>query len=512
MKTTIDSITVARSERSPHIGYELSDLEEWLTETSPIILRKIRPPETGETNPYLQVATSLGYKPPIDAEQRLSDMVYMGGNDACIHGTQVSVTASMLVAGIDIEQIVTTVLEATRVAAGDYGLRWNWKREEKAIRGMCATWLKKHPEHVNQEPQKQKRGILLEHYENFGTIFAKNWIIKNVIAAGETSSWIGPPGVGKSALITDLAIHIASGMDWRGYRSKERCGVVYFALERGELVKRRLIAHAARTMGFTTKLPFSIARQVIDLLRPTCVEEITATIRTATEHHGCKVGVVVIDTYAKGIAAGGGDENSAKDQNMTLANLRRVQEATGVHIAIIGHTGKDESKGARGSNAFVGDVDTMVQFSGEKDARVAQIVINKDGAEGVLTRFKLEVAVLGKDDDGDDITTAIISTDRLDSDKEISRAKLNKTQRKAMEMLERAIVENGQPAPVSSEYPQGVSKVVPVDAWKACCIKGGLSVAGNKESADKAFRRAVSDLDALHRIGMWDGNVWIAYE
>jgi hypothetical protein len=496
------------------VNYDLDELEEMLAVTSPVVLRKVRPAQDGGSNPYQQIMASLGFKPPIDTQGRLASMTYMGGEDASIHGTQVSVTASLLNAGHDTNKVVRLVLDATRAAAGDYGKRWNWTREERAIRGMCVTWLKKHPQDSGQVAQqaKQQNGIPLEHYENFGNSGSKSWIIKNVIAAGETSSWIGPPGAGKSALVTDLTIHIAAGIDWRGHRSKEQCGVVYFALERGELVKRRLIAHAARTMGFPTKLPFSIARQVIDLLKPTCVGEIAATIRTAADHHGCKVGVIVIDTYAKGVAAGGGDENSAKDQNMTLANLRRVQEATGVHIAIVGHTGKDETKGARGSNAFVGDVDMMVQFSGEKDARVAEIIVNKDGAEGLLTRYKLELAVLGKDDDGDDITTAIISTDKLDTDREISRAKLNKTQRKAMEMLERAIVDDGRDAPISSEYPQGIGKIVTVDAWKACCIKGGLSLAGNKDSTDKAFRRAVSDLDAAHRIGMWDGNVWIAYD
>jgi hypothetical protein len=363
-----------------------------------------------------------------------------------------------------------------------------------------------------EEPNPTTAPISLEHFENFSSMPPKCWIIKNVIALGETSSWIGPPGAGKSALITDLAIHVATGTEWRGHRSKEECGVVYFALERGELVKRRLIAHAARTKNFPTKLPFSIARQVIDLMKPSCIDEIVEAINSAKEHHGRHIGMIVIDTYAKGIAASGGDENSARDQNMTLANLRRVQEATGVHIAIVGHTGKDEGKGARGSNAHLGDVDMMVQFSGEKDQRVATIIKNNDGAEGLLTRYKLEIAVLGTDEDGDAITTAIISADELNSEKDISRARLNKTQRKAMEMLERAILDNGRDAPVSSEYPRGIGKIVALEVWKACCIKGGLSVAGSKESNDKAFRRAVSDLDAMHRISMWDGNVWIAYE
>jgi hypothetical protein len=39
----------------------------------------------------------------------------------------------------------------------------------------------------------------------------KPWLIKNVIAKGETSSWIAPPGKGKSGLLTDIAVHLAAG-------------------------------------------------------------------------------------------------------------------------------------------------------------------------------------------------------------------------------------------------------------------------------------------------------------
>jgi hypothetical protein len=61
---------------------------------------------------------------------------------------------------------------------------------------------------------------------------SKPWLIKNVIARDETSSWIAPPGKGKSALLTDIAVHSAAGMNWRGHRTKGIVGAVYFALER----------------------------------------------------------------------------------------------------------------------------------------------------------------------------------------------------------------------------------------------------------------------------------------
>jgi P4 family phage/plasmid primase-like protien len=127
-------------------GYELDDIEEMLAVKSPVVLRKVRPAQDGESNPYLEAAKALGYKPPVDVEKRLAEMTYMGGDDAAIHGTQVSVTASLLNAGAEIDDVVSVVLAATKTAAGDYGSRWNWKREEKAIRGMCLSWIKKHPE------------------------------------------------------------------------------------------------------------------------------------------------------------------------------------------------------------------------------------------------------------------------------------------------------------------------------------------------------------------------------
>ena len=352
-------------------------------------------------------------------------------------------------------------------------------------------------------------GIPLDYCVDFGKLAARRSIIKGVIVKGERSSWIGPPGSGKSALLANVAIHAADGPDWRGYRSKERVGVVYFALERGRLAKRRLMAHALQTGKLN--LPLAVASGIINLLNSNCVATIVDTIHTAEAHYGCPVGLIIIDTFNKGIAVGGGDEDKAKDQNIAAANLQQIQDVLSeVHIALIGHTGKDESRGARGSNAHMGDVDMMVQISVADDIRTATITKINDGAEGVLTRFKLEIVTLGQDEDGDDITTAIVSDHRLDTEKENSRAKLSKSQRRAMELLERCVIDEGKPAP-TTEYPQRVL-VVPMERWRTTCINGGLSPAGTKESADKAFRRAVRDLVAMHRIGIWKEKVWIAYD
>jgi putative DNA primase/helicase len=136
--------------------FELSDLEEWLSETSPVILRKNRPQAVtaGECNSFTFCGESQNFKPPVDVKARLDQMMFMSGGDAGVHQTQLSTTASMLSSGVPIEEVVKIVLAATRAAAGHYGERWNWKREERAIRGMCESWIEKKlkPEKKNVPP------------------------------------------------------------------------------------------------------------------------------------------------------------------------------------------------------------------------------------------------------------------------------------------------------------------------------------------------------------------------
>lgn len=147
---------LASSERR----YELDELEDWIANTSPKILRKERPSATPDNNPFLAAAAALGFKPSIDVEKRLADMCYMGGGDAAIHATQLAVSASLLNQGVELEEVVQTLVTATQAAAGDYGKRWNWRREENAIRKMCTTWLKKHPRQAitTQARPEQQQG------------------------------------------------------------------------------------------------------------------------------------------------------------------------------------------------------------------------------------------------------------------------------------------------------------------------------------------------------------------
>jgi AAA domain-containing protein len=263
---------------------------------------------------------------------------------------------------------------------------------------------------VKLDRRANYKGFPFRLADQFGRAIAKRHIIKGIFARGETSAWIAPPGGMKSALMAEASVHIAAGMDWHGRRNKERCGVVYFALERADLVERRIRAHTTRLN--LQSLPIAIVSATIDLMNPNAVPRIVETIQEAEACFGLPAGFAVFDTFAKLIAAGGGDENSAKDQGRVFANIQRIKDVIDIHPALVGHTGKDTSKGWRGSNAGIGDADMVVEVSGDT-IKTATVTKANDAPEGVLFSFKSETYDFGTDEDGEPITVNIVSPEEL---------------------------------------------------------------------------------------------------
>ena len=274
---------------------------------------------------------------------------------------------------------------------------------------------------------------------------------------------------------------------------------MYFALERADLVKRRLTAHRRRDE--LKGLPIAVAGGVIDLMHPANVSLMIDTIRAAQEKFGCDVGFVVIDTLAKGVAAGGGDENQAKDMGRALANIRKVSGARRcAYRHCQPYRQRREERCARIEQPGRGDVDLLVQISGDS-VKEAKVTKANDQKEGVLTKFKGEIATLGEDEDGDDITTMIISREDCGSatgSKSKEKTPLTATQRRAMDLLIMAINDVGRASPPNA--PPGVVKVVTLDDWRKSCKE---SISDGADDAQRmAFNRAKTDLANKGRIGI----------
>jgi hypothetical protein len=366
---------------------------------------------------------------------------------------------------------------------------------------------------ADHEPQKRTttpQPLALTFFDECGEFAQKQWILKGLLARGETSAWIAPPGAGKSALLTEIAIHCAAQRNWRGHKAKQACGVVVLALERADLYRRRLQAYRQRD-GLNDDLPIAVAGTVIDLLNPNCVDLIVATVNRAKLYFECDVGMIVIDTYAKGIAVSGGDEDKARDQNRAAANLRKVQAQLKLHIALVGHTGKQEDRGARGSNAHLGDVDVMVQITGE-GTKVAEIVKANDQPQRVVAEFKLEAFELGRDEDGDPITTSILSADNGSTTAPATTArkktKLNLPDKPkaGLRALLECIADNEVPTPIDEHVP-ATAKGVTLTIWRDRLEK--TRTINPKGNPRQELQRIHVTLKNAGLIGIWEEFVWV---
>jgi RecA-family ATPase len=358
--------------------------------------------------------------------------------------------------------------------------------------------------------------LYFEMFDECAEYADKTWILKNVIAIGEDSTWFGPPGCGKSALLLDMAFHIATRQfywQWHEHNvylddpTDEPRGTIYFALERANLTRNRIGAYKQRDNPIP--LPIAVVSDTINLLDPDCAKQIVDTVLKFEERTRTRVGLIIIDTFSKAIS--GGDEDKAQTQNLAAKTLKEVHDFLEVHIATIGHTGKNEKAGERGSNARLGHVDLAVQITVDKnDVRTATVVKANDQPVGKIALFQMEnVTVRRKRDDGSDrepYTTTILAPYDPLAAKKAARTAASKPptgkQTQAIEALQRVIATHGHDGAVQ------------VDFWKEELARAFLIKADdpNPRTTFARIRKSVSHLieeptDGMVRLKPQPGNL-----
>jgi hypothetical protein len=228
------------------------------------------------------------------------------------------------------------------------------------------------------------------------------WLIKGVLPAADLVAIYGPSGAGKSFVALDLAAAIARGVPWRGRRTIKTRVLVIAAEGAGGYASR---AQALASQWCVEPSDFDIA---IVTARPNVMQEEDITELVATAKAVGNVGLIIIDTLAQ--VTPGANENTSEDMGLALSHCHTLSRATGATIALVHHSGKDLSRGARGWSGFKAAMDAEIEVTRDPETDAREIVIRKqkDGRDGERFGFKLETVVLGLDRDGDEITSCIV--------------------------------------------------------------------------------------------------------
>jgi RecA-family ATPase len=187
----------------------------------------------------------------------------------------------------------------------------------------------------------------------------------------------------------------------------DRGAVVYFALEGAHGAKNRMAA-LRRNGQLKPGDPFYLVFDAVSLLEPGHADRLAATVAAITDESGIPVKLVIIDTMARAMA--GGDENSGADMTLAVKAIDAVRSATGAHVAIVHHCGKDQAKGARGHSSLRAAVDTEIEVFRPENETVSTVRVTKqrDLQAGEAMPFSLKVIELGTDRRGKPITSCVV--------------------------------------------------------------------------------------------------------
>lgn len=231
--------------------------------------------------------------------------------------------------------------------------------------------------------------------------------VEGLLTEGGASVIYGPSNCGKSFWILDLAVCVATGAAFRDESEVDQGAVVYVALE-GTCGFRNRIEALKRAGRLPQSAPLFLCFSQVSLLESGHAERLVSSVMMAAKESRLPVRLVVIDTLARAMA--GGDENGAPDMTAAVASIDAVRAATGAHVAVVHHCGKDEARGARGHSSLRAAVDTEIEVSRPDGETISTVRVTKqrDLPIGEPMPFSLKVVELGTSRRGKTITSCLV--------------------------------------------------------------------------------------------------------
>lgn len=248
------------------------------------------------------------------------------------------------------------------------------------------------------EEENDEDALRIEHAPDVFFDVGAPETLKGVIGCGSVAMLYGAPNEGKTFVAMDFMAAVAKGEPWMGRKTRQGL-CLHVAMEGEAGIKKRYMAlqreKGASGLYLLTDLLALTSEKNRDVRR------LIAAYLKLLKATGMAPGVICIDTVALAIGA---DEDKTENVSPFLKAMKRIAKDTGATVLLLHHPGKDESRGPRGSSGFVGNVDQTLYM---KSGRIYLKKV-RDGAKDQVLGFALKVVEIGKDADGDAVTTCVV--------------------------------------------------------------------------------------------------------
>jgi hypothetical protein len=260
------------------------------------------------------------------------------------------------------------------------------------------------PDDIMESPPKQTKPTKLLDLVSFNDAagsaldHSTKPLIKGLLDEGALSVLYGESNVGKTFVAMDLAFHVATGMSWAERRTAQ-LGVVYVAAEGGQGARRRARALQQRFQGQYAGDPrFQFHLSGVNLR--SAEADLVPLIETVRACEG--VGLIVVDTLSRALA--GGDENASTDMGALVKHIDHLRLQTKAHVMLVHHSGKERARGARGHSLLRAATDTEIEIADNE----INVTKQRDLDGNFRRAFVLDRVELGRDNDGDPITSCVV--------------------------------------------------------------------------------------------------------
>ena len=224
-----------------------------------------------------------------------------------------------------------------------------------------------------------------------------DWLIEDVVPRAQVGVIYGASGSGKTFFALDMACAVQRGGVWR-LKQIEQADTFYVAAEAGNGIKKRIAAYLQHNgLG---AMPWFVDYQP-NLATLESVHAISKSIKLRSQN----AGLIFLDTLA---LSHDGDENSSKDMSLVLRHCKILSDDTGALVVLVHHTGKDETKGMRGSSSLYAGADFVLEVVAKDKDRTMIVDKLKDGERGAKFGFSLQSVEVGTTPRGKVITSCYV--------------------------------------------------------------------------------------------------------
>ena len=214
-----------------------------------------------------------------------------------------------------------------------------------------------HFEGQNFEPPKAAERDKIKFLHDYAdNVQDPTWLIPNILPSTGIGMIYGESGSFKSFVALDMALCLAYGIQGQWGAPPVQNDVLFLAGEGPVATAKKRWPAWLEWQNIPNRQShrFMIKDRVPFYTDTDAWEHVKADIAEL----GAKPSLIIIDTLTRLIT--GMDENSAKDASMITNFMEELARYYECFVLAVHHTGKDQSKGARGSSAFYANMDAVI--------------------------------------------------------------------------------------------------------------------------------------------------------